>query len=83
LIHQEYLSGISSNFVTSGGSCLFISFVIWNLIVLYSGHINPISCEASLKIRLDFILKGIELFLILSFILCFKIDIDGSNSFSR
>jgi len=67
----------------SGGSCLFISLFIWDLIVLYSGHINPISYETSLNIRLGFISKGIELFLISSLILCFTIDIDASNSFSN
>jgi len=79
LIHKEFYQ----IFVTSGGSCLFIFLVNFDLIILYSGHINSIFCETALNIRLGFISKGIELFLIFSLILCFVIDTDASNSFSR
>jgi len=52
---------------------------ILDLISLYSGHVNLISCETSLYIGLGFIPRGIELFVISSLILCFAIDIDTSK----
>ena len=42
------LSGISLNFDISGGSCFLIYLDIWDLVELYSGHINPISSNISL-----------------------------------
>jgi len=55
---------------------------IWDLIKLYSGHINPISLEILLYRGFIFIPKGIEIFSIPSLILCFIIDRDTSYSFS-
>jgi len=77
LIHQKFHQALLYQKIR----CLFIFLVIWDLIPFYSGHIKSISCETPLNIRLDFIPKGIELFPILSLILCFAINLVASNSF--
>jgi len=65
---------------------IYFFFDILDSIVLYSDHINPISWEILLNVHFCVISKGTELFLISSLNslnLCFAIDINISNSFSR